>query len=309
MSEMSEKARADNKNKVKRLTSGGKGAVDASGWTEDEYGSGLMNTEKKLGNRPISKQNLACGGKAAHRHGGRKSRDMGGGMPMSSAGAQYVANVSPPPQNRFGFSGNQSPFLAAAGLKKGGKADGHWMEKAFSNSHGQLHKELGVPKGEKIPAKKLDKAEHSKSGLERKRANLVKIAERSHKATGGLAEEINGERPKGGRMPRASGGSAGKGKMNVNIIIAQKPDHQMMPGGMQPGAPAPMKPPMPMPPPGAMPPPQGAPAGPMPGGPNMPPPSMQPPMGRKDGGKVYPDMDYAAGGGKGRLEKIKKYGL
>lgn len=246
MSEMSEKARSEGKEKVKRLTGEGKGAVDASGWTEDEYGCGLMNTQKKLGNRPISKQNLATGGKAAHKHAGRKSRDMGG--PMSSAGQNYVAQVPPPPQNRFSFTGNQSPLLAAAGMNKGGKLK---------------------------------------------------------RADGGMAEEIEGKRPMGGRMPRASGGSAKKGT-TVNIIIAQKPEHQMMPGGAPGGAMPPPKPPMPMPAPGAPPPmgPQGAPAGPMPGGPNMPPPSMQP---HAKGGSVYPDMKFSAANGKGRMEKARKY--
>ena len=117
MSEMSEKARAAGKEKVKRYTDKG-GKVDASGWTEAPCG--FMDTQKKLGNRPISKQNLACGGKAAHKHGGRKGRDMGG--PASSAGANYVANVPAPPQNRFSFTGQPSPFLGAAGMKKGGKA-------------------------------------------------------------------------------------------------------------------------------------------------------------------------------------------
>src|SRR6185437_7133193 len=306
MSEMSEKARAASKEKAKRLTGERKEAVDASDYGEAPCG--FMHTDQKLGNRPISKQNLATGGRAALKHGGRKSRMVGG---ASTAGAPFVASVPAPPQNRFSFTGQPSPFLGAAGLKKGGKAkhrdeggvvsdhdsddmnrggkakraeggsvkgqnpeiignrptggrtprkdggkaDGHWMEKAFANSHGQLHKELHVPAGKKIPAKKLNEAEHARSGLERKRANLVKIAERSH---------------------HASGGKAGKGKMTVNIIVAQKPDHPAMPMG---GAPMPPpRPPMPMaPPPGAMPPPgagpQGMPAGPMPGGPNVPPPS------------------------------------
>lgn len=39
---------------------------------------------------------------------------------------------------------------------------------------GALHKTLGVPEGEKIPEKKLEKAEHSKNPLTRKRADLAK---------------------------------------------------------------------------------------------------------------------------------------
>lgn len=38
---------------------------------------------------------------------------------------------------------------------------------------GALHKELGVPQGKKIPAKKLQKALHSKNPTLRKRANLA----------------------------------------------------------------------------------------------------------------------------------------
>ena len=33
-----------------------------------------------------------------------------------------------------------------------------WMQEAFKNAHGQLHKQLGVPQGQKIPAGKLAKA-------------------------------------------------------------------------------------------------------------------------------------------------------
>lgn len=49
----------------------------------------------------------------------------------------------------------------------------HWMEDAVKKP-GALHKELSVPKGEKIPTKKLDKAAKSGSPLEKKRANLAK---------------------------------------------------------------------------------------------------------------------------------------
>jgi hypothetical protein len=41
---------------------------------------------------------------------------------------------------------------------------------------GLLHKKLGVPEGEKIPAPKLQKALHSKSAAERKEANFARNA-------------------------------------------------------------------------------------------------------------------------------------
>jgi hypothetical protein len=361
---MSEKGRAAAREKVKRLTGGNKGSVDASGWTEAP--AGFLDTDKKLGNRPISPQNLATGGKAAHRHGGRKSRDLGGATPVPANSAA----IAMPPQSRFSFgAAAPSGLMANAGLKSGGRTGrkdggGNWIAGATKNK-GALHRELHVPEGEKIPAKKLSKAEHSSNPTERKRADLAKTLKKMHKADGGpvgMDPEISGTRPTGGRIARASGGesqqiipreeleggglqrlmnnaegdddldtirrslihhgaaippslqrhgggriarksggSAGKGKMNVNIIIAQKPDHSdMMP---PPGAPTPMpRPPMPMPGPGAMPapPPGGAPAGPMPGGPNMSPPSMA----RAAGGRT--GMKYGAGSGMGRLEKIGK---
>lgn len=48
-----------------------------------------------------------------------------------------------------------------------------WIQKAIPKSHkGALHKELGVPEGKKIPAKKLAKAA-KEPGKEGKRARLA----------------------------------------------------------------------------------------------------------------------------------------
>lgn len=43
-----------------------------------------------------------------------------------------------------------------------------------------LHKELGVPSGQKIPAKKIKAAIHSKDALVRKRAALAKTLKSFH---------------------------------------------------------------------------------------------------------------------------------
>lgn len=47
-----------------------------------------------------------------------------------------------------------------------------WIKGAVKNK-GALHKELDVKAGDKIPAKKLEKAEKSKNPVERKRAILA----------------------------------------------------------------------------------------------------------------------------------------
>lgn len=46
-----------------------------------------------------------------------------------------------------------------------------WIQEAIKHP-GALHKELHVPEGKKIPAKKLEKAAHKK-GVEGKRARLA----------------------------------------------------------------------------------------------------------------------------------------
>ncbi len=55
-----------------------------------------------------------------------------------------------------------------------------WIAGAIKHP-GKLHRELGVPQGKKIPAKKLAKAEHSKNSTIRKEAVLAKTLKKMKK--------------------------------------------------------------------------------------------------------------------------------
>lgn len=56
-----------------------------------------------------------------------------------------------------------------------------WIQKAIPKSHrGALHKELGVPEGKKIPAKKLAAAA-KKGGKTAKRVALARTLGKLHK--------------------------------------------------------------------------------------------------------------------------------
>ena len=49
----------------------------------------------------------------------------------------------------------------------------HWIKGAIKHP-GALHRELGVPEGQKIPKSKIAAATHSSNPTLRKRANLAK---------------------------------------------------------------------------------------------------------------------------------------
>jgi hypothetical protein len=175
--------------------------------------------------------------------------------------------------------------------------------------------------------------EHAKSGMSAKLKRFggrpgpmsaMKGGGKACYATGGATGAANagpvGGEPEMGKLsrPSKSKGKSKKGKAetHVNVVVMGKGDG-MPPGGPPapgpmmppPMAAPPMRPPMPpMPPPGAGP---GGP-GPMPMPPPGGPPGMMPhkhggAVSRKTGGKVR-GVEDGAGGGKGRLEKIKMYG-
>jgi len=50
----------------------------------------------------------------------------------------------------------------------------NWIAKAIpESSRGGLHRSLGIPEGQKIPEKKIEKAEHSDNERLRRQANLA----------------------------------------------------------------------------------------------------------------------------------------
>jgi hypothetical protein len=69
--------------------------------------------------------------------------------------------------------------------KHGGKAE-KWIQSAIKHP-GSLHKALHVPAGEKIPAKKLEKATHSSNPKLAKKAHLAETLKHMHHAKGGKA--------------------------------------------------------------------------------------------------------------------------
>ncbi len=179
--------------------------------------------------------------------------------------------------------------------KKQGGSD-NWIQGAIKHP-GALHRELHVPEGKKIPAKKMAEAAHSDNPHIRRQAALAKTLKRVGKAHGGSIADL--ELASGGRAKKKSGDT------DITIVIgapprAAAPASMPMPAGGPPmPPPAPARPPMP-------------PAMPIPaGGPPMPPGGPMP-LARKLGGRIgnkrYYNMDGGAGSGLGRLEKIEDYG-
>jgi hypothetical protein len=103
--------------------------------------------------------------RARHRHPhklhGEAHRARGGG-------------ISHHPHNAIKGEGT-APKLHAGKRARGGR----WIQGAIKHP-GALHRSLGVPEGQKIPAKKLAKAAHSSNPTTRRRAALAKTLKKLH---------------------------------------------------------------------------------------------------------------------------------
>lgn len=143
--------------------------------------------------------------------------------PTPQQGPDDLDNALPPSALAAPGPGGPPPVGPPGGLpgmKKGGK----WIQGAIKHP-GALHKQLGVPQGEKIPAKKLAKAAEA-GGTLGKRARLAETLKGFKKAKGGKCENCG--KAHGGSCKMAAGGAA---KQRRGFPMTEKPPKKFAGGG------------------------------------------------------------------------------
>ena len=337
MSEESKKARNAMKEKAKRLAHGDPHQkVDSSTWTPGEP----INADIKTGMRPISKRAFKKGGKVIGKAEGHKSEHRSDRKPRASGGKALTADSLINRDLKEANKEREGGEAHVGGFKTGGRTKKFGGGPIGQNPIGQQNQMMGQAAGmSPIVRKHGGKTSHPDEAADKalikkmvkpeaRKAHGGKIHDHDctcHKCWGGrTGKEKGGEvfsgagypfkipGATGGRSAHARGGKA-KGKTNINIIIGAHP-HDQSGGGIPPNAPMPapnagrpsaVPMPMPMPPAGGGMPMGAPPMGGAPGGMPM----GAPPMPRKSGGRTNYPIHDGAGGGEGRLEKIKSYGM
>lgn len=133
------------------------------------------------------------GGRVHRKHGGHVRKRQAGGSTNSTSSSQ-LNNQAQQPTNPllkelnqpYSQQQNQAQSSRAHGGRmeedcEDGRAEGggKWIQGAIKHK-GALHRALGVPEGEKIPAKKMAKAAHSDNPRVRKMAGLAKTLKKMH---------------------------------------------------------------------------------------------------------------------------------
>ncbi len=122
----------------------------------------------------------------------------GGGSQSIATAGQGLKGKAPSDPHK-----NKPTMLKEGGRVAKAKGGGNWIAGAISKP-GALHKSLGVPKDEKIPAKKLSAAA-DKGGKLGKRARLAQTLKGLNKAKGGAIEGSEKDKAEDKKLAKKAG--------------------------------------------------------------------------------------------------------